>query len=153
MASAPARSHVPPLPLALSFGMALLALVLVAGARVTGYSPEQTLPGATVVDSRLLRFEQATDGRVTVIDSATGEAILATAPGAEGFLKGALRGLSRMRMSDESARTADYRLERLSNGQLLLIDTATGVKLDLNAYGRGNAAVFAAFLEPTGDQS
>jgi len=27
------------------------------------------------------------------------------------------------------------------------------VKLDLNAYGRGNAAVFAAFLEPTGDQS
>jgi len=51
MASAPARSHIPPLPLALSFGMALLALLLVAGARLTGVSPEQTLPGATAVES------------------------------------------------------------------------------------------------------
>lgn len=153
MATAPARSHVPPLPLALSFGMALLALVLVAGARVAGYSPEQTLPGATVVDTRLLRFEQAADGRVTVIDGDTGQAISATAPGAEGFLKGALRGLSRIRMSDEASPGAAYRLERLSNGQLLLIDTASGIKLDLNAYGRGNAAVFAQFLETTGDKS
>ena len=153
MASAPARSHVPPLPLALSFGMALLALMLVAGARVTGYSPELTLPGASVVDSRLLRFEQAADGRITVRDGTTGETITATAPGAEGFLKGALRGLNRMRMADETAGPVPYRLERLTNGQLLLIDTASGVKLDLNAYGRGNAAVFAEFLEPTGDQS
>jgi putative photosynthetic complex assembly protein len=153
MASAPARSHVPPLPLALSFGMALLALVLVAGARMAGYSPEQTLPGATVVDSRLLRFEQLADGRVRVIDGETGKAITSTAPGAEGFLKGALRGLSRIRLSDEASPTAAYRLEQLANGQLLLIDTASGVKLDLNAYGRGNAAVFAEFLEPTGDQS
>lgn len=153
MATAPARSHIPPLPLALSFGMALLALVLVAGARVAGYSPEQTLPGATVVDSRILRFEQAGDGRVTVIDGATGQAITSTAPGAEGFLKGALRGLSRIRMSDEASPTAAYELQRLSNGQLLLIDTASGIKLDLNAYGRGNAAVFAQFLETTGDKS
>lgn len=153
MASAPARSHIPPLPLALSFGMALLALVLVAGARMAGYSPEQTLPGATVVDSRLLRFEQLADGRVTVIDGETGKAITSTAPGAEGFLKGALRGLSRIRLSDEASSGAAYRLEQLANGQLLLIDTASGVKLDLNAYGRGNAAVFAEFLEPTGDKS
>ena len=129
--------------------MALLALMLVAGARVTGYSPELTLPGASVVDSRLLRFEQAADGQITVRDGTTGETITATAPGAEGFLK----GLNRMRMADETAGAVPYRLERLTNGQLLLIDTASGVKLDLNAYGRGNAAVFAEFLEPTGDQS
>jgi len=153
MASAPARSHVPPLPLALSFGMALLALVLVAGARVAGFSAEQTLPGAEVVDSRLLRFEQAADGQITVIDGSTGEAIADAPAGAEGFLKGALRGLNRIRMADETAPGVPYRLDRLANGQLMLVDTASGVALDLNAYGRSNAAVFAEFLETTGDKS
>lgn len=153
MASAPARSHIPPLPLALSFGMALLALVLVAGARVAGFSPEQALPGAEVVDSRLLRFEQAADGQITVIDGSTGEAIADAPAGAEGFLKGALRGLNRIRMADETAPGVPYRLERLANGQLMLVDTASGVALDLNAYGRSNAAVFAEFLETTGDKS
>jgi putative photosynthetic complex assembly protein len=153
MASAPARSHIPPLPLALSFGMALLALLLVAGARLTGVSPEQTLPGATAVESRLLRFEQGSDGGITVLDGATGQAIAATAPGAEGFLKGALRGLNRIRMSDEAYSGAPYRLDLMANGQLMLTDTASGVSLDLNAYGRGNAAVFADFLETTGDKS
>lgn len=153
MASAPARSHIPPLPLALSFGMAILALVLVAGARITGYGPEQSLPNAEVVDSRLLRFEQAADGHITVIDDRTGEAIADAPAGAEGFLKGALRGLNRIRKADETALSVPYRLELMANGQLLLVDTASGVALDLNAYGRGNAAVFAEFLETTGDKS
>lgn len=134
--------------------MALLALMLVAGARLAGFSPEQTLPGASVVESRLLRFEQGSDGAITVIDGGTGQAIAATAPGAEGFLKGALRGLNRIRMVDDaSAHGAPYRLELMANGQLMLTDTASGVSLDLNAYGRGNAAVFAEFLQTTGDQS
>ena len=153
MANAPARSHVPPLPLALSFGMALLALVLVAGARLSGYTPDQTLPGAEVVDSRLLRFEQAGDGHIAVIDHRTGEAIADAPAGAEGFLKGALRGLNRIRKADETALSVPYRLELMTNGQLMLVDTATGTALDLNAYGRGNAAIFAEFLETTGDKS
>jgi putative photosynthetic complex assembly protein len=153
MANASSRSHVPPLPLALSFGMALLALTLVAGARLAGFSPEQTLPGATVVDSRLLRFEQGSDGRIVVIDAASGLAIADAPPGAEGFLRGAMRGLTRIRMADETAHGAPYRLELLDNGQLMLVDTVSGVALDLNAYGRSNAAVFAEFLETTGDKS
>jgi putative photosynthetic complex assembly protein len=133
--------------------MALAALALVAIARVAGFSPEQTLPGASVVESRLLRFEQAADGRITVVDGTTGQAITDAPPGAEGFLKGALRGLNRIRMAGDTAPGAPYRLEQMANGQLLLIDTVSGVALDLNAYGRGNAAVFAEFLETTGDQS
>ena len=153
MASAPSRSHVPPLPLALSFGAALVALALVSAARVAGVSPEQTLPGASVVESRLLRFEQGSDGRIVVIDGTTGQAIADAPPGAEGFLRGALRGLNRIRLADETAPGAPYRLELMANGQLMLVDTSSGVALDLNAYGRGNAAVFAEFLETTGDKS
>ncbi len=153
MASTSARSHVPPLPLALSFGMALLALALVSGARISGYSPEQALPGATVVESRLLRFEQGMDGRIVVVDGDTGLAITDAPPGAEGFLRGALRGLNRIRMADDASHGTPYRLERMANGQLMLVDTASGIALDLNAYGRSNAAVFAEFLETTGDKS
>jgi hypothetical protein len=34
-----------------------------------------------------------------------------------------------------------------------LIDTAEGGRIDLNAYGRTNAAVFNDFLASTGDKS
>ena len=145
------RNRIPPLPLALSFGMALVALALVAGARLVGVSPEQTLPGAAVVDSRLISIEQAPDGRITVSDATTGQPIANSAPGVEGFLRGALRGLNRIRMADASLKGEPYRLERLANSQILLIDTGSGVTLDLNAYGRSNAAVFAKYLETTGD--
>ena len=153
MATVRSSHQVPPLPLALGFGLALLTLALVAGARLTGFTPEQTLPGASVVDSRLLRFVQESDGGVTVIDGETGLAIADAPPGAEGFLKGALRGLMRIRMGEQTPHGAPYRLQRLANGQLMLIDTSTGVSLDLNAYGRSNAAVFGEFLETTGDKS
>ncbi len=150
---APSRSHVPKVPLALSFGFAALALVLVAGARLSGYAPEQAASSGAVLQSRLLRFEEASDGRLAVVDGSTGRQIAMTSAGAEGFLKGALRGLTRIRKDDEAGRAAPYRLERLGNGQLLLIDTASGLTLDLNAYGRSNAATFAEFLETTGDKS
>ena len=59
----------------------------------------------------------------------------------------------RVRRKGEVSYYAPYRLEQLSNGQLLLTDTASGMRLDLNAYGQTNAGVFAAFLTKTGDKS
>lgn len=150
MTSSTSRSHIPPLPLALSFGAAALALLLVAGARVTGFSPKQELEQAHVLQSRLLRFAGDAETGVQVIDVETGETLARTSR--EGFIPGVLRGLNRLRKTNEAAPAEAYRLERLDNGQLLLIDTATGVSLDLNAYGRANAAIFKDFLA-TGDQS
>lgn len=150
MTSSTSRSHIPPLPLALSFGFAALALLLVAGARVTGFSPKQELEQAHVLQSRLLRFAGDAETGVRVIDVQTGETLARTSR--EGFIPGVLRGLNRVRRTSEAPTAEAYRLERLDNGQLLLIDTATGVSLDLNAYGRGNAAIFKDFLA-TGDQS
>ena len=85
---------------------------------------------------------------VAVIDATTGRTITHTS--AEGFVPGVLRGLNRMRQTGQADAAAAYRLERLSNGQLLLIDTASGIKLDLAAYGRDNAALMATFLSSTG---
>lgn len=136
--------------MALSFGIAAVALLLVAGARVTGFSPKQELEQAHVLQSRLLRFAGDSETGVQVIDVQTGETLARTSR--EGFIPGVLRGLNRLRKTNELTPAEAYRLERLDNGQLLLIDTATGVSLDLNAYGRANAAIFKDFLA-TGDQS
>ena len=107
----------------------------------------QELAAAEVLQSRLVRFQSDASG-VAVIDATTGRTITHTS--AEGFVPGVLRGLNRMRQTGQADAAAAYRLERLSNGQLLLIDTASGIKLDLAAYGRDNAALMATFLSSTG---
>ncbi|MCA3555777.1 photosynthetic complex assembly protein PuhC [Aestuariivirga sp.] len=129
--------------------MVLAALLAVLAARVGGYSPVQSLGTPEVVHSRLLRFESDAQG-VAVIDATTGAIITHTS--AEGFIPGVLRGLNRMRQTQQARATDAYRLDYLSNGQLLLIDTASGISLDLAAYGRENAASFLRFLPTTGDQ-
>jgi putative photosynthetic complex assembly protein len=153
MSNSSPKSPLKKAPLVLAFGLALAALALTAGARLAGVSPEQRLAGADVLQSRTLRFEARPDGGVNIFDAATGERVTTAPPGLEGFLKGALRGLDRIRKADEVATDLPYRVEKLANGQLLLIDTASGLALDLNAYGRSNAAIFDAFLATTGENS
>ncbi len=46
-----------------------------------------------------------------------------------------------------------YRLERWSNGQLMLTDLSEGVAIGLNAFGHTNAALFNAFLVSEGSNS
>jgi len=149
MAQHPARS-LRPHPAALAaVGMVVAALLAVSAARIGGYSPVQTLGTAQVEQSRLLRFESDAQG-VAVIDATTGDVITHTS--AEGFIPGVLRGLNRMRQTEAASTTDAYRLEHLANGQLLLVDTVSGVSLDLAAYGRDNAATFLRFLQTSGDQ-
>jgi len=150
MAQQPARS-LRPHPAALAAaGMVVSALLAVSVARYSDYSPVQSLGTSDVAQSRLLRFESDAQG-VAVIDTTTGAVITHTS--AEGFIPGVLRGLNRMRQTEQAKATDAYRLERLTNGQLLLVDTVSGVSLDLAAYGRDNAASFVRFLSPSGDQS
>ena len=147
LAQAPSRSFAPKLPALAAAAMVVAALVAVSAARLGGYSPVQELAAAEVLQSRLVRFQSDASG-VAVIDATTGKTITHTS--AEGFVPGVLRGLNRMRQTGQADAAAAYRLERLSNGQLLLIDTASGIKLDLAAYGRDNAALMATFLSTTG---
>lgn len=141
----------PLLPVKWAAGLVLTALVAVAGARLAGVSPVQEIGTPAVVQSVALRFETNATGGIDVVDAETGKVIAAA--GKEGFIPGVLRGLNRLRRTNQADETLAYRLERMSNGQLLLVDTASPMSLDLAAYGRDNAAIFAAFLTPTGDKS
>lgn len=151
MAQAQARGGIAPkLPVALAAGLAVAALLAVSAARITGFSPVQDMGAAGVVQSRLIRFDSDAKG-VAVVDAASGSVIAHASK--EGFVPGVLRGLNRMRQTGQVDVSHAYRLERLSNGQLLLVDPAAGVSLDLAAYGRDNAELFLGFLSPTGDKS
>lgn len=145
----PARTFRPSPGALAAAGMVVAALLAVTLAKIGGYSPVQSIGNSEVAQSRLLRFEGDAQG-VAVIDATTGAVITHTS--AEGFIPGVLRGLNRMRQTEQAKASDSYRLEHLANGQLLLVDTASGVSLDLAAYGRDNAASFLRFLSPTGDQ-
>lgn len=139
------------LPTACAIAMVTGALLLVTGAKLSGFVPERAAALSGVESSRLIRFDTATAGAITVRDATTGTTIATT--GQEGFIPGVLRGLNRLRRTGSIDISTAYRLDKLDNGQLLLTDTATGVTLDLNAYGQDNAKIFNAFLTPKGENS
>lgn len=151
MTGTPSHTPITKLPLAFAFGIAALSFIVVAGARLSGFTPHQAVAEAEIVESRLLRFEATPTGEIVVVDAETGK-VIANA-GREGFIPGVLRGLNRMRRTAEADLSHAWRLDSLGNGQLMLTDTATGLSLDLNAYGRANARVFTEYLAHRGENS
>lgn len=83
---------------------------------------------------------------VVVTDVATGTLIAAYPPDEGGFVRGSLRAFDRMREVAAVPKDSAYRLIRWESGRVSLSDTATGERIYLDAFGRDNAAAFAALL-------
>lgn len=138
--------HTPNFPRAPLWALAaLLAFTVtgVAAVRWSGVSIQQA--DAPAVQTRLLRFEDGTDGSITVIDAATG-LTLQSVEGEQGFLRGALRALARERRLRDLDSQPPFALSARADGRLSLTDTATGARLDLESFGPVNAGVFARLL-------
>ncbi len=60
-----------------------------------------------------------------------------------GFVSGVIRGLARGRKLGGIDALAPYRLTRLRDGRLLLVDTSTNTSLDVGLFGSDNARIFA----------
>lgn len=121
----------------------LFSLVSVGLVRITGNGPDQL--AAAVLDERLLRFEDRSNGGVAVIDGSTG-ILLTTMTGEQGFLRGAVRALARERASRKMGSEQPFQLISRTDGRLTLFDPATGQRIDLESFGPTNAGVFASFL-------
>jgi putative photosynthetic complex assembly protein len=128
--------------------VAALALTVLAigGMRLAGLEATSSLPSQAVEGTRLLKFEDAPLGSVIVRDSISGVIIQSFGVGEGAFVRATLRALVNDRRRKGTTEKGDFRLERRTGSQLYLIDEATGKQLALNAYGPGNAAVFAAFM-------
>jgi putative photosynthetic complex assembly protein len=126
-------------------GIVAFSLVAVGLVRLTGNGPDQR--AAAVTSERALRFEDRPDGGVAVIDGRSAQ-LVTVLRGEQGFVRGALRALSRERYSRGLGSQQPFQLIAHSDGRLTLFDPATGQRIDLESFGPTNAAAFARLLSP-----
>lgn len=106
---------------------------------------EQT--GVAPVRSRDLRFTDRADGAVVIVDTGANRiASVIEAGGETGFIRGVMRGLARERRMRGIGNGPPFRLTLWRDGELTLVDTATGRDIQLDAFGATNRAAFAALL-------
>jgi putative photosynthetic complex assembly protein len=126
-------------------GFALLAAVY---GRMTGASVQ--MPPASVAAERTLRFEDRSDGGVTVLDAVSNRQVAVIDPGTNGFLRATVRGLAQERRREDTSPATPFRLTAWSDGRLTLLDPTTGRHIDLEAFGTTNGEAFARLLYDPG---
>jgi putative photosynthetic complex assembly protein len=92
-----------------------------------------------------LVFLDQKDGGVLVGDGLTGET-LTVLHGEQGFVRGALRALSRERHARGLGSNLPFDLVARVDGRVTLMDPSTGHRVDLESFGPTNTAEFARFL-------
>jgi len=142
------RTSTPRLPLAACALLALCTLVGVSVARLTGVGSALS-ELAPVVQERELRFEDRVDGGITVLDARNGAVIGDVAPGTNGFLRSAMRGLVRERKREGIGPQLPFELVIRGDQRLTLEDPGTGRRIDLRSFGPTNAGVFEHLLYVT----
>jgi putative photosynthetic complex assembly protein len=125
---------------------ALAAVVVIGGARLTGFK-EDTTPSSQISELRELRFVDGSDGSVKVIDADTGSEVDTIAPGTNGFLRATMRQLGRLRSNKGIGSGPPFQVVHYDTGHYTLVDPSTGTSVALDAFGRTNARVFARLLE------
>lgn len=144
------RERFPAVPLYAALGFVAFAFCAVLFGQITGLGTVRMEIGEAVAVRDIVMVKDKTADLVKVQDFATGDELAAYAQNEGGFVRGAFRGLSRIRMVANVPETQPYRLIKWSSGAVSLSDTGTGERLYLDAYGRDNVAAFAQFLEGQG---
>ena len=133
-------------------GAAALVVLALVAACVGRMATRPPLSVAGAVMERDLRFADRVDGAIVIYQE--GEAApLTVVTGQAGFLRGTLRAMARERRLDKLGPDAPFRLSAWADGRLTLDDTATGQRIELEAFGSDNAAVFARLLAARGKAS
>jgi len=139
-----AVATLPRVPLIAAVALVLASLVAVAIVRLTGVGVAH-YPDAAAVEVRELRFEDRSDGAIRVVDARDGSEVEVLV-GANGFVRGTLRGLARERRRQGVGADLPFRLIGRADGRLTLEDPATGRRVDLESFGPTNAAAFAHLM-------
>lgn len=137
---------VSPVPLLGVFALIVITVISVAVVQWNKRGVPLAAPAGQVLEERALRFEDADDGRVLVIDANTETLVDALDVGTNGFLRAMLRGLARDRRALSVGPEVPFRIARFDTGRILLIDPVTDRRVDLLAFGATNAEVFSRYL-------
>ena len=134
-------------------GLLVVAVVLLVALARMGLLPES--PSAAEmraaahvrpVAERLLLFADR-DGHVLVTDARSGAQVALLGQEGSGFVRGVMRGLARERRQHGFDGTRPFRLTAYADGELSMLDTATGRRVELTGFGATNRAAFARLLE------
>ena len=141
----PEPARFPRLPLYAIGGLLALTLISVTIVRVGDLGTSYVSTAAAQYE-RALKFEDRVDGSIAVIDARDGGLIDLIAPGSNGFLRGALRGLARERKRMGQGAEVPFMLVARTDGRLTLDDPVSKRQIDLKSFGPTNASVFEQFL-------
>jgi len=130
--------------IALSIVSLLAVVILLVGNFVQSGKLEHQAD-ADVIAKKTLRFRDLPSGAVGVISVDNGQ-MIAQVEGQAGFVRGILRALARDRRMRQISSDDAFELISRADGRLTLIDLATNNRIDLESFGKDNAAEFAAFL-------
>lgn len=130
------------------FITSLLAVVVLLIATYDRPGNVEQQADVEVVAKRVLHFRDLPNGSVGVISADNGQ-MIAEVEGQAGFIRGILRALARDRRIRQISSDDAFELVSRSDGRLTLIDLATKNRIDLESFGKDNAAEFAAFLNNT----
>ncbi|MCX8004464.1 MAG: photosynthetic complex assembly protein PuhC [Burkholderiaceae bacterium] len=125
--------------------LAVLSLAVAVFVRLTGIGGVNT-PVPQPLSERALLFVDRAEGGVAVVDAGSGATVTVLAPGEDGFIRATVRSLARERRAHGIGADVPFRLVHGADGRLLLIDPATGRRIDLIAFGPTNVAAFARLL-------
>jgi putative photosynthetic complex assembly protein len=124
----------------------LIAAVLAAVVAVRTFgSGWSSAPLAEPIAERHLRFVDAPGGDLMAL-ALDGTPLARYPAGTNGFVRATLRSLAHERMRRGNGAELPFRLTAYADGRLSLSDPATGRRVDLEAFGATNGAVFADLL-------
>lgn len=145
MATATSTDTMPRPVLSGAVALVVFALAL-AGLGSAGLIGETASAPPAALETRSVVFVDRDDGAVTVEEPGHPGTLVEFAPGTNGFVRGALRGLARDRKRRGIGPEVPFLLARRADGRLMLEDPATGAAIDLAAFGPSNIEPFLMIL-------
>lgn len=144
--SNPDAMHVPKPALFMAAALIVCVIALAASARLFGFGAFREVPTEVLVE-RALRFEDVADGGIRIVDAGSNTVATVLPPGTNGFLRGALRALTRDRRAAGISSIAPFSLVRYTDGRLVLLDPATTRRVTISSFGPTQIASFDALLK------
>jgi putative photosynthetic complex assembly protein len=134
---------------ALVMAAALIAVVflLCISARVFGFGAFAERQSAVLAERQLLFIDES-NGGIRIVDATTKGLAALLEPGTNGFLRGALRALTRGRSSAGIGQAMPFRLVRYADGRLVLIDPTNNRSVTVTSFGSTQVESFDRLLRP-----
>jgi len=137
--------NVPKPALVMAAAMIVVVFSLAISARLFGFGAFKETAVAVLAE-RQLTFTDVKDGGIIVEDATTHAIAAQLPPASNGFLRGALRALTRERNLAGIGREQPFRLVRYVDGRLVLHDPATTQSVTITSFGETQIESFDRLL-------